>query len=377
MVSSAPLILEWRGYYLDGRTAARNPARVQISAAGLTFRLDDGSSHFWPYEQIRQTQGFYAGEQVRFEKSGESPEALLLTDTNFLSTLHKIVPGVSRRFHHPERRDLRRSLTAFAALGAVLIGAGLYFWAIPAAARIVAARVPVSWEESLGESVVAQLVPKDNLCADPDVNRLVSDLTARLSAAAASPYTFRVAVVRAPVVNAFAVPGGHVVVFQGLIEQTKRPEELAGVLAHEFEHVVQKHTTRMLLQQTTAGFMLSALTGDVSGAVAFGAGAAHTLGTLSYNRAMEQEADIEGIKLLAAAGIDPSAMIDFFETLKTKSGETPELLAYLSSHPATAQRIESLRAMRLRVKPAKPLLSSKRWEELKTKCRAAAPKQKQ
>jgi predicted Zn-dependent protease len=374
LVSSAPLILEWRGFYLDGRTAARQPARVQISAAGLTFTLDDGSNHFWPYEQIRQTQGFYAGEQVRFEKSGESPEALLLSDTDFLRTLHKIVPGVSRRFHQPESRGLRRSLTAFAALGAVLLGAGLYLWAIPAAARIAAARVPVSWEESLGESVVEQLAPADNRCTDPEVNRIVSNLTARLSAAASSPYTFRVAVVRAPVVNAFAAPGGQVVVFQGLIEQTRRPEELGGVLAHEFEHIIQKHTTRMLFQHTTAGLMLSALTGDVTGISAFGAGAAHTLGTLSYNRAMEQEADVEGIKLLAAAGIDPSAMIDFFETLKKKSGETSEALAYLSSHPAPAQRIATLRSMRLRVKPARPLLSSKKWEELKMKCRPAAPK---
>jgi len=373
-VPSAPLILEWRGFYLDGRTAARHAAAVQISAAGLTFRLDDGSTHFWLYEQMRQTQGFYAGEQLRFEKNGDPPEALLLTDMDFLSALHKIVPGVSRRFHHPERRSLRRSLTAFAALGAVLVGAGLYFWAIPAAARIAAARVPVSWEESLGQNVVDQLVPADIRCSDPETNRIVADITARLSAAAASPYTFRVAVARAPVVNAFAAPGGHVVVFQGLIEQTRRPEELAGVLAHEFEHVIQKHTTRMLFQQTTAGLMLSALTGDVSGAVVFGASAAHALGALSYNRAMEAEADIEGIKLLAAAGIDPAAMIDFFEILKTKSGEMPEALAYLSSHPATAQRIASLRSMRLRVKPAKPLLSQQKWDQLKTNCRAAEPK---
>ncbi len=235
---------------------------------------------------------------------------------------------------------MRRSLTAFAALGAALVAAGLYFWAIPAAAKIAAARVPVSWEESLGESVVEQLVPQDSRCDEPNVNRIVSDLTARLSAAASSPYTFRVAVVRVPVVNAFAAPGGHIVVFQGLIEQTRRPEELAGVLAHEFEHVIQKHTTRMLLQKTTAGLMISAMTGDVSGAITFGASAAHALGTLSYNRAMEQEADVEGMKLLAAAGIDPAAMIDFFETLKTKSGETTEALAI---SPRTRQPRSALR----------------------------------
>ena len=368
------MILEWRGYYLDGRTAARRPAAVEITGTGLKFKLADGETHFWPYETIRQSQGFYAGEQVRFENSGNPAESLLLTDTDFLTTLHRLVPTLGRRFDEPERRRLRRSITGFAALGLVLVGSALYLWGIPAAAKVIAARVPVSWEESLGRDVVDQLARPELRCADPQMNRLMAEMTDRLAAAAASPYTFHVTVIRAPVVNAFAVPGGYVVVFQGLIEQTNRPEELAGVLAHEFEHIIQKHTTRMLLQKTTTGLMISAMTGDVSGAVAFGASAAHTLGTLSYNRAMEEEADVEGIKLLAAAGIDPAAMIDFFETLKKKTGDTSEYLAYLSTHPSNEQRIARLKALAEGRGPKHSVFSQYNWAEMKQKCRAAERK---
>ena len=363
------MILEWRGYYLDGRTAARRPVAVQIVETGLRFKLEDGSAHFWPYETMRQSQGFYSGEQVRFEKSGEPAEALLLTDVDFLNTLHRMVPGLGRRFHRPERRLLRRSLTGFAALGVLAVGSALYFWGIPAAAKIVAARVPVTWEETLGRNIVDQLVPGEMRCTDPEVARVLADVTSRLAAAAPSSYQFHVIVVRLPVVNAFAAPGGYVVVFQGLIEATRRPEELAGVLAHEFEHIIQKHTTRMLLQKTTTGLMISALTGDLSGAVAFGAGAAHTLGTLRYSRAMEEEADVEGIKILAAAGLDATAMVDFFETLKKKSGDMPQPLAYFSSHPSTDQRIATLKSLAERSNPKASVLSKYNWSELKKKCR--------
>jgi predicted Zn-dependent protease len=369
------MILQWRGYYLDGRTAARRPAAVEITGTGLKFKLENGESHFWPYETIRQSQGFYAGEQVRFEKGGDPPEALLLTDTDFLTTLHRLVPTLGARFDEPERRRLRRSLTGFAALGLVLVGTALYLWGIPAAARIIAARVPVSWEETLGRNAIDQFAPPEWRCADPQMNRLISEITDRLTAAAPSPYTFHVSVIRAPVVNAFAVPGGYIVVFQGLIEQTTRPEELAGVLAHEFEHIIQKHTTRMLLQKTTTGLMISAMTGDLSGAVAFGASAAHTLGTLSYNRAMEEEADVEGIKILAAAGIDPTGMIDFFETLKKKSGDTPEYLAYLSTHPSNEQRIATLKSLAVGRSPKQSVFSQYDWAEMKKKCRGPERKQ--
>lgn len=371
------MTLAWRGYYLDGRTAARRPAAIQIAQTGLNFSAD-GTAHFWAYGEMRQTQGFYCGEQVRLEKNnkGELTEALLVDDAAFLTALHRLVPGLGPRFHQPERRRMRRSLTAFAALGAVAIGAALYLWAIPALAKVVAARVPVSWEEKLGQSVVDQLAPEELRCADPVVLGALRAMTTRLAAAARAPYKFRVAVVRLPVINAFAAPGGYVVVFQGLIEQTRTPEELAGVLAHELEHVIQKHTTRMLLQDATAGILLSALTGDLSGAVAFGAGAAHTLGTLRYNRGMEEEADVEGMKMLAAAGIDPAGMIAFFDTLKKKSGDVPRPLAYLSSHPSTEERIETLKALAARAKPAAPQFTEYDWAGLKKRCAAAAGKPK-
>src|SRR5207248_840587 len=84
------------------------------------------------------------------------------------------------------------------------------------------------------------------------------------------PYTFRVAVVNSSIVNAVAAPGGHVILFRGLLERTDSAEELAGVLAHEVEHVLHRHVTRAIFQQASTGVLMAALVGDVSGVVAYG-----------------------------------------------------------------------------------------------------------
>src|SRR5258705_11850921 len=91
-------------------------------------------------------------------------------------------------------------------------------------------------------------------------------IVARLLAAGPpSPYTMRVYVVNRPVVNALAAPGGHVVIFHGLLERTSTPEELAGVVAHELPHTPRPHTTRPGIQDVGTGLLRMGRTGDATG----------------------------------------------------------------------------------------------------------------
>ena len=119
-------------------------------------------------------------------------------------------------------------------------------WGIPAAAAILAAHVPVSWEERLGQAAVEQLTASRRRCVDPEREAAIDAIVKLLLAPRPSvPYTFRVTVVDDQTVNAFAVPGGQVILLRGLLERTRTPEELAGVLAHELQHVLQRHATRL------------------------------------------------------------------------------------------------------------------------------------
>jgi predicted Zn-dependent protease len=363
--------LDWTAAYLDGRTAARRPATVRLTRTGLEIQLTEtGARLFWPFREVRQTQGTYAGEQVRLERGGELSEALLVGDVGFLSAARAVSPHAAH-LHDPAIRRFRFSLTAAALLGAVALALGIYFVGIPAVARVAAARVPVAWEERLGAAIVDHLAPPARRCEDPARQAKIDAIVAALGAAAGpQPYTFRITVLNERTVNAVAGPGGHIIVFRGLLERTDRAEELAGVLAHEIQHVLHRHVTRAIFQQASTTVLITALAGDVSGAVAFGLEGARTLGDLQMSRAAETEADREGMRLLQDAGMDPQGMITFFEKLsRRETGLDEGLVRYLRTHPTTGDRIATLRAMAAAgPAPRQRLLAGDDWDDVKSLC---------
>src|SRR5262249_21776221 len=303
----------FRGYSPDGRSATRREASIRLSASGLEISFGDGTRLWWPLREVRQTQGAYAGEQIRLERGAPFPEILLIEDSAFLAALHATAPGFGRRFHNPGTRRSRVLLTVGAAVASVAAGAVLYVWGIPAAAAILAARVPVSWEERLGQAAVEQITASRRRCVDAEREAAIGAIVKRLlEPYPRVPYTFRVTVVDDKTINAFAVPGGQVVLLRGLVERSRSPEQLAGVLAH----VLQRHSTRLLLQHASTGLLLVAISGDIAGAMAYGIESARVLGTLRYSRHIESEADTEGLKMLLAADVDPQGMIAFFESMR-------------------------------------------------------------
>ena len=363
---------EWAAHYLDGQTALRYPATVRLMGEGLEVTTASGWVRLWPYPDIRQTQGFYEGEEVRLERGGELAEAVIVSDPAFLHSLHEAAPRPSG-FHDPAGRGRRVRLTVLAGVAVIGITAALYLWGVPLIATLAAPRVPVAWEESLGRAVTDQLAPPDKMCATPSGQRALDAIVVRLTAAAPSPYTFRARVVDAPDVNALAAPGGYIVVFRGLLERARTPDELAGVLAHEIEHVLHRHTTRAVIQHASTGLLLAALTGDMTGPLAYGLESARVLGRLQYSRRAEEEADRDGMKLLLAARVAPDGMIGFFDELA--KGEHPRrVLRYLSTHPSPSDRIAALRALAAGAPGAPtPVLTDQQWQDLKAICNAAPP----
>lgn len=361
---------DWEGFYLDGRTAARQRARVRLMRSGLEVSTEGGLTFLWPYDQVRQTQGFYAGEQVRLEKGGALAEALLISDAAFLTALHEVAPEHRTRFHDPARRRTRVELTLLAALAVIGIALALHQWGIPLLAAFVAPRVPIAWEERLGLTAIESLAPSAKRCEDQELRAAIDDVLKTLTAPLQSqPFTLRVIVVNDSTVNALAVPGGYIVVFRGLLRRARTPEEFAGVLSHEVQHILRRHVMRALLQHASTGLLVVALTGDVSGAMAYGLEAARTLGTLQYSRVAEEEADREGMRMLLAARVDPEGMITFMEGLKRKDGDPAGLLRYLSSHPPTADRIERLRSLAgPSGRPSVKLLPDRDWTALRERC---------
>jgi predicted Zn-dependent protease len=355
---------EWTGFYYDGRTAQREPVTVTIGVGGLHLRRPDGPVIHWPFDGLRQTQGAFAGERLRIEFGTDPVQALLIDQEGLAEAVHEIAPGAMLSFQ-PRRHTAK---VVGWSLGALGLAAASYFWGAPILADWMAPKVPVAWEVSLGQTVVERLAPANRLCRDSaalaDLRLVVDRL---LGAVPSSPYAFRVFVVRDSAVNAFAAPGGFVVINGGLLAAAKTPEQLAGVLAHEIQHVIHRHSTRAVIRETPLRLALSTLSGGTG--IETAAAVVGTLGVLRYRRADEAEADRDGIRLLVAAHVDPAGMVAFMRTLETRHEDAPRLVSYLSSHPHTADRVAALEAIAPRVgAESEPLLDSAAWRRLQTVC---------
>jgi predicted Zn-dependent protease len=225
------------------------------------------------------------------------------------------------------RRELALALTFLAALALLVI------WGARGLAESAAMRLPPTLDEKLGRPTWTALEVSGQRCDDPSAERYVTDVLRRLLAALGeTPFHFELMVVDDEAVNAFALPGGFVVVNSGLLAQAETGEEVAAVLAHELSHVTLRHSTRRL-----AGSLgVSAALALVLGVVDVGA-PAYTLAYLAglgYGRAQESEADEQGRALLMRAGISPLGMATFFERMSA-SLQPPELL---STHPDPGDR---------------------------------------
>ena len=360
----------WHGSYFDGRTATRQPITIVLAPSGLELHMADGTRAFWPYGDITQAQGSYANEPVRLERGSPIPEAVVVEDPTFLDTLRRLARENERQFAGPRHRTTLVNLVLLTGAASIALIAGMILWGIPALTELVTPLIPTSWETTLGESVVQQLAPADRRCTDSRLRSSVDGIVARLSAARPdSPYRFHVTVVDGPVFNAFAAPGGQIVLFRKMLQSAERPEELAGVLAHEMQHIYQRHAMKALVRDLSIAAIVGAVFGDITGIGALAVTAGRTLTTLHYSRETETEADREGLRLLQAARVDPAGMVRFFETLKTHTGGA-ELPAYLSTHPDTDQRLEEMKTLAAATPvQTEPLLADMKWDEIKNLCR--------
>jgi predicted Zn-dependent protease len=353
----------------------RQPARVTILGSGLEITLTESGRAFrWPLAGVRQTQGRYEGEQVRLEHGGELAAVLLITDVGFLTALRAAAPDAATAFHAPARRRWFALLGILAAVATIGVALALWEWGIPGLADVAAARVPVSWEVALGESAMAELAPAAKRCQDPERQRHIDEITGvLLRTAPHAPYPFRVIVVDHPMVNAFATPGGSIAVLRGLLDRTENAEELAGVLAHEIQHVLHRDATRAILRQASTSLLVAALVGDVSGVMAFGVQSARTLGDFRYSRDAERAADRDGLAMLKAAGVDPAGMLSFFRAMEKLEGSQPKVARYVSTHPASADRLQALSAAAAAGPPATvKLLDGYDWSDIRKICATRA-----
>jgi len=181
------------------------------------------------------------------------------------------------------------------------------------------------------------------LVEDPVVSDYVDRIGKRLvGTLGGQQFDYQFFVVQSPVINAFAVPGGYIFVFSGLLVHLGNDDELAGVLAHEIGHVAAHHIVRQQQQGQvwTAAALLGVLLSAVNPVLGAAGIAAAQTAQLKYSREFEQEADFLGLRYSDEAGYDPHSLGTFFKTLLAEQRLNPAgVPAYMLSHPITEDRI--------------------------------------
>jgi predicted Zn-dependent protease len=209
-------------------------------------------------------------------------------------------------------------------------------------------------EETLSLAFLEVIYNQANLVSDPELNQYVRTIGQRLLRHVPSNRQYHFYLINDNNINAFAGPGGIIALHTGLILAARSEDEIAAVLAHEIQHVQQEHLSRMFDQGKKG--MLATL-GSIVGALIVGsqnpqAGMGLMLGgmalsaqqQLTYSRDHEWEADRTGIDLLAAAGYNPNAMADFFDTLSSRYRNDSKIPEMLLTHPVSSKRLNDSRA---------------------------------
>jgi predicted Zn-dependent protease len=227
-------------------------------------------------------------------------------------------------------------------LGALVAG---YVWGIPFLAGVVAHRLPAVVADTLSEQTLAAL---DRDVFTPSAisrerQQAIDAAFRRLTMPADASGRYQLVFRKSDDIgaNAMALPSGTIVVTDGLVTLARDDREILGVLAHEAGHVDGRHGLRGMLQSSLVGLVVLWLAGDVS---SIAAAAPAALVDASYSRELEREADAYAVQVLTANGIPLTYFADMLRRLEASSGAagTPAALRYLSTHPATEERLARL-----------------------------------
>lgn len=234
------------------------------------------------------------------------------------------------------------------------VGAALLTASVLAATPASAVNLfSVQQDVEVGGRAAADAERQLPMLRDATVQNYVSAIVGRLAAQAPGPrFQYRVKVVDAADINAFALPGGYIYVNRGLIAAARSEAELAGVLAHEMAHVAERHGTEQATKaygaQAGVGVLAQVL-GGRDRRLGLGEQIVGTLGLnamfMKFSRGAENEADQVGAQMMARAGYDPMAMASFFDLLDAQRKSNPNAVAqFFSSHPSPRDRSANIRA---------------------------------
>lgn len=357
------------GNYFDGKLAIARLARLVMHAEGLEIHLPDGNALHWRFDDIRLLPDLAGDRGVILSHRPDPLARLMLSDEAAINALLPMCRNLRKR-----PRSGRGRLIAGWASAAIASVVLIIFVLVPVMADQLARILPPEGEKALGDATFEQIrsalsetgIAPLPICTGSDGVAALDQIAARLTRGADLPYPIEVHVLDHHLVNAFALPGGRIVFFRGLIDAAEEPEEVAAVFAHELGHIVARDPARGALRTAGSIGVLGLLFGDFAGGtvVLF---LANQLINATYSQKAEAAADSYAHDLMLAADLPPSALATMFERLRDEYGEADGIVAHFAAHPQLGDRIEAARAVASDAS-VEPMLTETEWRSLREIC---------
>ncbi len=340
----------------DGESATLRAGELRVAADSLWVTCAGVSTRFARLEVLGiELQRGYARIAL--------PERVVLetTDANVLRALgdYGYVPTV------PFARSpvWVRLLIWTAALG--LLMAGLFTYGTQAAVALTLPFFPPELEQKIGESALEWFEQNHEAPVTNLREGVLRSSIERIEALHPDLGPVTVLVSDLPVENAFALPGGYIVVFQGILDVMQDEDELFGLLAHELGHIQHRHGTKRLLRSAWLAFVTGVLIGDVTAVSTLLIDSGSTLVTLAHDRDEEREADRFAAEVLQSLGRDTAGLARLLDRI-SGDFDMGEWAAWLSSHPSTDERMRNAAAFLPGAAASPPLLTPEEWLSLKS-----------
>ncbi|MCO6385011.1 M48 family metalloprotease [Oceanicola sp. 502str15] len=361
--------------YFDGQSAGARVVRgVAEQMKGRLQIVDEESGRLleeWPLEELRMIRDPGFGDGIVFFREGHDEARLNVASAQDAAALEAVAPNL-RKVSVAKGTTRKVLFWTGGAVAALLL---ILFVILPTLSDTLAGLISPEQEETIGTTVVAQMEGMlgshngSGFCTSDAGQAALDKMAERLTGHIELPYPLKLKVIRHPMVNAFAAPGGHIVIVSGLLDKADSPEEVAGVLAHEIGHVYNRDPLRITLRTAGSAGILSMILGDFAGG-ALVLVISQQLMQASFSREAEAGADVFAFEALREAELPTEGIARFFEKLRDRYGDSEGAMEYLASHPNLASRAIAARAAESRGKDDfEPVLSAAEWDALKVICK--------
>jgi beta-barrel assembly-enhancing protease len=328
--------------YYDGKSSFGNPATVQLLADCIKITTANDSIE-WKLSELNLPDSFFNNNNTVVKHGAHYPySAIEVTGKEFQHYFKQAYPALNIKATDIKVfQNTGNKVIVLVILGVIALMLLSYFFFIPAVAELIAKRIPQSYEIALGDKMFEQL--NAGFQVDSEQTALANAFFHELNVA--ETYPVKITVVHSDISNAFAFPGGNIVVYDEMFKIMNTKEEFAALLSHEYSHVAKRHITRSLFRNLGTYLVISLVISDVNGIMAVLLQNADNLKSLSYSRSLEQEADEEGMLLMQEAGLNTNGMIDLFKHLGDANKESQVIPEFLSTHPMLEARMKNIKRL--------------------------------